>query len=101
MKNRYSIWAVIIALMCLLVILATGCSEYNDDRGRGDAPVQNREGDDKPAVVINFPDNFANVAIKCYKGTAVISTTREAPVQIVPDSVMCNGDNVVRLMKDG
>lgn len=89
-----------LAALALTGALLTGCSEYNDDRGKGDAPVQDRNGDDKPAVVINFPDGFANVAIKCYSGTAVVSTTREAPVQVVPDSVMCDGDAVVRLDAD-
>lgn len=76
--------------------LMAGCSEYNDDRGKGDAPVEDRNGDDKPAVVLNFPDSFANVAIKCYGGTAVISTTREAPVQVIPDATICDGDKVSR-----
>lgn len=86
----------------LVVILSlTGCSEYNDQRGKGDAPVENREGDDKAAVVINFPDTFANVAIKCYAGTAIISTTREAPVNVIPDSTFCRGDEVVKLEGQG
>lgn len=81
----------------LLALTLASCSNWNDDRGLGDAPVQNRKGDDKAAVVVNFPDGFANVAIKCYGGTAVVSTTREAPVQLIPDSTLCNGDEVVKL----
>jgi hypothetical protein len=75
-------------------VLLGGCSEYNDKRGKGDAPVEDREGDDKPAVVVNFPDGFANVALKCYGGTGFVSTTREAPVQVVPDARWCDGDAV-------
>lgn len=83
----------IIAAALALVFMA-GCSEFNDQRGKGDAPVENRSGDDKPAVVINMPDGFANAAIKCYSGTAIVSTTREAPVQVIPDSAICDGDEV-------
>jgi len=76
------------------MVAAIGCSEYDDNRGKGDAPVESRKGDDKAAVVINFPDTFANVALKCYGGTGFVSTTREAPVQVVPEARWCDGDEV-------
>lgn len=85
------------AAAAIAVLTLAGCSEYNDQRGKGDAPVQNREGDDKPAVVINFPNEFANVAIKCYGGTALLTTTREAAPLVIPDSSLCDGDEVVKL----
>jgi len=90
--NRKKI--LIVLSIIFAVAMLGGCSEYNDERGRGDAPVENRRGDDKPAVVVNFPDTFANAAIKCYGGVGIISTTREAPVQVVPDAAFCDGDEV-------
>src|SRR4051812_651251 len=41
----------------------SACSGFNDDRGWGDAPVSKR--DDSGAEVINYPNQFANVAHKC------------------------------------
>ena len=42
--------------------------------------------DDSPAEVINFPDQFANVAHKCDgHGHRVYSTTRQAPVVVIDD----------------
>jgi hypothetical protein len=54
-----------------LTISLSACGGYNNDRGRGDAPVGNK--DDAPADVLNFPDLFANVAMKCDGHSAVIS----------------------------
>ncbi|MGW3161023.1 hypothetical protein [Streptomyces sp. NPDC001089] len=46
--------------------LIGGCSkEYNDKRGKGDAPVQGRRGDNTAAEVFNMPDGFGNLATKC------------------------------------
>jgi hypothetical protein len=67
-----------------LVLVTGGCSAHNDARGRGDAPIG--EYDDTPAEVINFPDQFANVAHKCDgHGHRVYSTTREAPPVVISD----------------
>lgn len=66
------------------VLAMAGCSSYNDQRGRGDAPIG--PFDDSPAEVINFPDRFANVASKCDgHGHRVYSTTREAAVTVIDD----------------
>jgi hypothetical protein len=70
-----------------MVALAAGCSAYNDDRGKGDAPVGST--DDSPAAVINFPDGFANVARKCDGSTAIYTHTREAAPVVVPNSPEC------------
>jgi hypothetical protein len=65
-------------------LATTGCNAVNDARGRGDAPVGSK--DDAPAEVINFPDQFANVAHKCDgHGHRVYSTTRQAPVVVIDD----------------
>jgi hypothetical protein len=46
-----------------VLVLTAGCSGYNNARGKGDAPVGS--SDDTPAQILNYPDGFPNVAIKC------------------------------------
>ena len=73
-----------IAPAVLSVALLAGCSGFNDERGRGDAPIG--PFDDSPAEVVNFPDKFANVAHKCDgHGHRVYSTTRQAAVTVIDD----------------
>ncbi|MEU3243334.1 MULTISPECIES: hypothetical protein [unclassified Streptomyces] len=53
-------------LAVLLLAMVAGCSrEYQDKRGKADAPVTGRAGEDTPAEVYNFPDGFGNLATKC------------------------------------
>ena len=93
MKRRTKvIIGIIIALA--IGIGASSCGEWNDERGKGDAPVQDKAGDDRAAVVINMPDGFANVAIKCYAGNGLYVTTRDAPPIIIADDPNCDGNNV-------
>lgn len=77
-----------------ITVLAAGCSDYNDTRGKGDAPVQNRRGDDAPAVVVNMPDGFANIAFKCLNGSGLYVTTREAAPIVIKDDPNCDGSTV-------
>lgn len=68
----------------LSAVMLVGCSQYNDERGRGDAPIG--PFDDTPAEVVNFPDKYANVAMKCDgHGHRIYSTTREAAVTVIDD----------------
>lgn len=56
--------------------------------GIGDAPVGDR--DDTPAAVVNMPDRFANVAMKCMGPNGVYVSTREAaPVVVVASDPLC------------
>lgn len=79
----------------LLIVSLTGCSEFNDDRGKGDAPVLNKKGDDWPAVVVNFPDGFANIAFKCLNGNGLYVTTRDAAPVVVEEDPNCSGDKII------
>lgn len=51
-----------------LLFGAVGCSQYNDERGKGDAPVANHSGEDSPKSVTNNPDGFGNVVTGCVAG---------------------------------
>ncbi len=74
----------LIVAAAALALVAGGCSGFNDERGRGDAPIG--PFDDSPAEVINFPDQFANVAHKCDgHGHRVFSSTRQAPPVVIDD----------------
>jgi hypothetical protein len=57
-------------LAAFLLFGATACSEYNDERGKGDAPVAGKQGEDSPAFCTNMPDDFGNVCGKCVYGFA-------------------------------
>lgn len=63
------------------LLLLTGCSaaqEHETKRGRGDAPVAGKTGDDSPAFCTNMPDEFGNVCGKClahFPPWAFITTT--------------------------
>ncbi|MBC6458820.1 hypothetical protein [Actinomadura sp. HBU206391] len=46
-----------------LVLALSACSGFSNERGWGDAPVSKR--DDSAAEVINYPNQFGNVAHKC------------------------------------
>jgi hypothetical protein len=73
-----------------------GCSSYDDHRGKGDAPVSGRHGDDSPAAVTNMPNDFPNVALKCLKGdapwAAVVTTDRT--LIVIQDPTRCGGEKV-------
>jgi hypothetical protein len=71
-------------------VLLTGCSGFNESRGRGDAPVG--QVDDTPAEVINYPDLFANIASKCdHHGHRVYVTTRDNSSPVILTDPGCPG----------
>lgn len=69
------------AAAAAILLLVTGCDaaqKHEDKRGRGDAPVAGRKGDDNPAFCTNMPDEFGNVCGKClahFPPWAVVVTT--------------------------
>lgn len=80
----------------------TACSEYNDERGKGDAPVANRSGEDSPKHVTNNPDGFGNVVTGCVYGApgfryfATTNTDKaSSDLEIVADE-RCKGDGTDR-----
>ncbi|MEW2495090.1 hypothetical protein [Streptomyces nodosus] len=82
-------------LLLVVGTLLVGCSQgYNDKRGKGDAPVKGKAGDNTPVEVYNFPDGFGNLATKCvgHGFRAYVTTNADAPsnVQIVEDKA-CAG----------
>jgi len=76
-------------LMAAVLLSGTAaCSSYNDARGKGDAPVAGRHGDDTPKYVTNNPDGFGNIVTGCVygaKGWRYFATTKsdKTPANIV------------------
>lgn len=52
-----------LAAAALALVASSACSSFNDARGRGDAPVGNR--DEQPRDVVFFPDGYSNIAHAC------------------------------------
>ncbi|MFR9789829.1 hypothetical protein ACL07V_14325 [Streptomyces sp. MB22_4] len=66
-----------VAGLCAALLLS-GCSrQHYEERGKADAPVAGRAGEDSAAEVYNFPDGFGNLATKCVgEGRRAYATTR-------------------------
>lgn len=91
-----------VALVVSLVVTGAACDSRNDKRGKGDAPVAARSGDDSPAFCTNMPDEFSNVCAKClygFPGMAFTSTTHDgvaADVKVFSAPAgMCTGTKAV------
>ena len=78
-------------LAVLLVSALGGCSKYNEDRGRGDAPIG--ETNEAKRDVYEFPDQYANIAVACDGTSRMYVTTRKGDVAatlvVIPDSPEC------------
>jgi len=88
MRSGVKVSVRVLAMTCL-VILAGCSSDYKDERGKGDAPVKDGQGDDTPAEVFNMPNGFGNIATKCvgHGYRAYVTTNGRGPsnIQIVAD----------------
>lgn len=80
------------AVVGLSVVALAACSH---DEGLSDAPVG--VVDDSPQFVMTNTDQFPNLAVRCYEGALIITTTRQYgdAVNIVPEFKGCaDGDPV-------
>lgn len=93
----------IVAASALLLFGATACSNYNDHRGKGDAPVAGGKGDDSPAYCTNMPDGYPNTCTKCVPGFApwalTVTTDRTMIMIQAPDK--CGGKIVPGQVAEG
>lgn len=82
-----------LALVCGIVAvgLVTGAGscedDYNEQRGLGDAPVG--KANDSPAYIVNMPNGYMNVAIRCVGGNGIYGHTREAAPTVIPNDPLC------------
>lgn len=80
-----------LAISATLTFGAAGCTSEALD----DAPVGTI--DDSPVFVVTNADQFPNLAMSCYEGALIITTTREYgdAVNVVPDFKGCaDGDPI-------
>ncbi len=85
------------AISAITLATALGVSLYacSEDEGLSDAPVG--VVDDSATFVMTNSDQFPNLAVRCYEGALIITTTRDYgdAVNIVPDFPACaDGDPV-------
>jgi hypothetical protein len=86
MKLRGKLLAFVLALAFL-----AGCAD--DNEGTQDSPVDTDLKDNQAPYVINFPDMFMGMALKCVGDTLVISHTRPgSPVAIGGASACAEGE---------
>jgi hypothetical protein len=88
-----------LALPAIAVVLTlSACSGFNDERGWGDAPVSKR--DDSGAEVINFPNQFANIAHKCdgqgHRVYVVTHSKTDVPPVVIADPTCPGGPGSVK-----
>lgn len=77
-------------IVAAMAVALVGCSqgEYGRTHGIRDAPVGNQ--DDTAAFIINFPDQFENVAFKCHGVDGIYTTTRQAPPVVIVNDPACH-----------
>jgi len=75
----------VVAVAAVLLLSAGAC----EDRGTRDAPVDTRLQDNTSPYIINMPDGFMNLSLKCLEDTLVVVHTRTASPVIVDDSALC------------
>jgi len=98
---------MMIAMLAVLTVGATACSNYNDTRGKGDAAVTDgyghRKGNDSPKQVTNFPDGYANIATSCvapgFRAFITTGTNKTGIPVIVADPKCSNYTDVSNLYK--
>ena len=79
----------------VLASIAVGCSK--DRKGLGDSPVDKGRHDDQAPYIINMPNGFMNLALKCVSKDLVVSHTRQAPPVVVANAASCAEGEAERL----
>ena len=79
-------------------LVGAACSGFNDDRGIGDAPVDQQP--DSARKVWPNADRFPNISAFCIGGNGVYTTTRQAPPAIVVDDPECAEGGALRADDD-
>ena len=88
---------VVLGVLGAVVVLTAGACE---DRGTGDAPVDRSLVDDQAPFIVNMPDGFMNLALKCLGDDLIVAHTRQAAPAIVADSELCGPDSKIPQVAD-
>ena len=87
----------VLGVVGAVVLLTAGACE---DRGTGDAPVDRSLIDDQAPFIVNMPDGFMNLALKCLGDDLIVAHTRQASPTIVVDSELCGPGSRVPQVAD-
>jgi hypothetical protein len=93
-RRRGGVRVATMALVVGVALAGMGCSGFNDDRGVGDAPVDQQA--DQARKVWPNADRFPNISAFCIGGNGVYTTTRQAPPAIVVDDPECAEGGVLQ-----
>jgi len=70
-----------------VAVAGAGCAR--ESRGERDAPVDRNLQDNQAPFIVNMPDGYMNLALKCLGKDLVIGHTRVAVPQVLPDHEWC------------
>lgn len=84
---RTSVKIVIGVLTMGTIGVIGACGGYNDDRGIGDAPVNQLP--DREINVVPNADGYPNIGYFCIGVNGIYTTTREAPPVVIVNDPNC------------
>lgn len=98
--HQHSIRKYLVASVITLSVLGlSACGDLTDKQTQAynDAPVDKSKFHngiaDGPAFIVNNPDGFSNLAVKCINGTAIITAfhgnSAYASVTVAENSALC------------
>lgn len=91
-------WTKVGGTIVLAVLLTAGACE---ERGTRDAPIDARLQDNSAPFIVNMPNKYMNLALKCIGDDLVIAHTRQAAPVVIADSDAClEGTDVPRVDLD-
>mgnify|MGYP001194428637 FL=1 len=83
--------AIVGSALLVAALALTGCSESQDENGLGDAPIST--WDPHPAEIVNMPDDYGNLAVKCHRGNLLYVTTHRyryaSNIWVLPNHPSC------------
>ena len=96
-KINHALLTVLLAVVILFVGLLTYVKlvdtylkyQANAERGFRDAPVDLVLQDNVAPFIVNMPDKFANLALKCLEGDLMVSHTRNGAIVVAPNASVC------------
>lgn len=75
------------------ILLSAGACE---DRGTVDAPIDQDLQDNQAPFIVNMPDGYMNLALKCLGRDLLVAHTRAAAPTVLPDADACAEGNAER-----
>jgi len=83
----------------LLVVTLGACA--SETHGTKDAPIDTSLQDNQAPFIVNMPDTFHNLALKCAGGDLLISHTREGAPIVAEDNALCAEGSTSKVPKVG